>query len=104
VARPRRIPTGFLVRVADGADQHRTATLGSSPLAVNPILVSEPTREGHRPSCRWPRPSLLPAVLLFHRAALAEIGGAWLVCQSAREHRDLVFVGAGILPLTATGS
>jgi small multidrug resistance family-3 protein len=39
------------------------------------------------------------SVLLFALAALAEIGGAWLVWQGVREHRGLPFVGAGILAL-----
>jgi small multidrug resistance family-3 protein len=37
------------------------------------------------------------SILLFALAALAEIGGAWLVWQGVREHRGPVFVGAGIL-------
>jgi small multidrug resistance family-3 protein len=42
-------------------------------------------------------------ILLFAVAALAEIGGAWLVWQGVREHRGLIFVGAGILALGAYG-
>jgi small multidrug resistance family-3 protein len=40
---------------------------------------------------------------LFVAAAVAEIGGAWLVWQGVREHRGLLFVGAGVLALTAYG-
>ena len=40
---------------------------------------------------------------LFVIAALAEIGGAWLVWQGVREHRGLVWVGAGIAALAAYG-
>jgi small multidrug resistance family-3 protein len=36
-------------------------------------------------------------------AALAEIGGAWLVWQGIREHRGLAFVGAGLLALGLYG-
>jgi small multidrug resistance family-3 protein len=43
--------------------------------------------------------TVLRSILLFALAALAEIGGAWLVWQGVREHRGLVFVGAGILAL-----
>jgi small multidrug resistance family-3 protein len=43
------------------------------------------------------------SVVLFVLAALAEIGGAWLVWQGVREHRGLVFVGAGIVALGAYG-
>jgi small multidrug resistance family-3 protein len=47
--------------------------------------------------------TVLRSVLLFALAALAEIGGAWLVWQGVREHRGLVFVGAGILALGLYG-
>jgi small multidrug resistance family-3 protein len=47
--------------------------------------------------------TVLRSVVLFALAALAEIGGAWLVWQGIREHRGLVFVGAGILALGLYG-
>jgi YnfA/UPF0060 family uncharacterized protein len=47
--------------------------------------------------------TVLRSVVLFAQAALAEIGGAWLVWQGVREHRGLVFVGAGILALGRYG-
>ena len=40
---------------------------------------------------------------LFLLAALAEIGGAWLIWQGVREDRGLVFVGAGVAALAAYG-
>ncbi len=40
---------------------------------------------------------------LFVIAALAEIGGAWLVWQGVREHRGLTWVGAGVLALGVYG-
>ena len=40
---------------------------------------------------------------LFVVAALAEIGGAWLVWQGVREHRGLAWVGAGVVALGAYG-
>ena len=46
---------------------------------------------------------VLRSILLFILAALAEIGGAWLVWQGVREHRGLVFVGAGIVALGLYG-
>ena len=46
---------------------------------------------------------VLRSVALFVLAALAEIGGAWLVWQGVREQRGLVFVGAGVLTLGAYG-
>jgi len=47
--------------------------------------------------------TVLRSILLFALAALAEIGGAWLVWQDVREHRGLAFVGAGILALGLYG-
>jgi small multidrug resistance family-3 protein len=43
------------------------------------------------------------SLALFVVAAIAEIGGAWLVWQGVREHRGLVWVGAGIAALAAYG-
>ncbi|WP_433192678.1 YnfA family protein [Nocardia sp. CA-107356] len=43
------------------------------------------------------------SLLLFAFAALAEIGGAWLVWQGWREHRGLVWIAAGVLALGAYG-
>jgi small multidrug resistance family-3 protein len=43
------------------------------------------------------------SVLLFLLAALAEIGGAWLVWQGVREHRGGAWVGAGVLALGLYG-
>jgi small multidrug resistance family-3 protein len=42
-------------------------------------------------------------IVLFVVAALAEIGGAWLVWQGVREHRSIALVGAGIAALGAYG-
>jgi small multidrug resistance family-3 protein len=49
------------------------------------------------------RMSVLRSIGLFLLAAVAEIGGAWLVWQGVREHRGLVFAGAGVLALGAYG-
>ena len=43
------------------------------------------------------------SLVLFVVAALAEIGGAWLVWQGVREHRGWIWVGAGVLALGAYG-
>jgi len=43
------------------------------------------------------------SVALFVLAAIAEIGGAWLVWQGVREHRGLVWVGAGVIALGLYG-
>jgi small multidrug resistance family-3 protein len=47
--------------------------------------------------------TVLRSVLLFALAALAEIGGAWLVWQGVREQRGLAFVGVGLLALGLYG-
>ena len=47
--------------------------------------------------------TVLRSVLLFCLAALAEIGGAWLVWQGVREDRGLLWAGAGVLALGAYG-
>ena len=39
------------------------------------------------------------SLLLFAVAALAEIGGAWLVWQGVREHRGWLWIGAGVVAL-----
>jgi small multidrug resistance family-3 protein len=43
------------------------------------------------------------SLLLFALAALAEIGGAWLIWQGWREHRGLWWIAGGILALGAYG-
>jgi small multidrug resistance family-3 protein len=47
--------------------------------------------------------SVLRSILLFGLAALAEIGGAWMIWQGVREHRGLAWIGAGIAALAAYG-
>lgn len=47
--------------------------------------------------------TVLRSISLFATAALAEIGGAWLIWQGVREHRGLVWMGAGVLALGAYG-
>jgi small multidrug resistance family-3 protein len=47
--------------------------------------------------------TVLRSIILFVVAALAEIGGAWLVWQGFREDRGVAYVGAGVLALGAYG-
>jgi small multidrug resistance family-3 protein len=47
--------------------------------------------------------SVLRSVLLFVLAAVAEIGGAWMVWQGVREHRGTAWIGTGIAALAAYG-
>jgi small multidrug resistance family-3 protein len=43
------------------------------------------------------------SVVLFALAAVAEIGGAWLIWQGIREHRGWLWMGAGVIALGAYG-
>ena len=47
--------------------------------------------------------TVVRSLLLFAVAAVAEIGGAWLVWQGVREHRGWIWVGAGVLAMGAYG-
>jgi small multidrug resistance family-3 protein len=47
--------------------------------------------------------TVVRSLLLFLLAALAEIGGAWLIWQGWREHRGVLWIAAGILALGAYG-
>lgn len=79
------------------------ATLGHIPRAVClprsdrsvPALASTPIRLSAMVIAR--------SVALFVVAAIAEIGGAWLVWQGVREHRGLLWVGAGVIALGLYG-
>ena len=46
---------------------------------------------------------IIRSAVLFVLAALAEIGGAWLVWQGVRENRGWVWIGTGVLALGAYG-
>ncbi|MFI8972933.1 YnfA family protein [Nocardia asteroides] len=47
--------------------------------------------------------TVLRSVLLFALAAVAEIGGAWLIWQGVREHRGMAWIGAGVVALGLYG-
>ena len=47
--------------------------------------------------------NLAKSILLFIVAAFAEIGGAWLIWQGIREHRGLLWIGAGVIALGLYG-
>jgi small multidrug resistance family-3 protein len=47
--------------------------------------------------------SVARSVALFILAAIAEIGGAWLVWQGWREHRGLWWIAGGVIALGAYG-
>jgi small multidrug resistance family-3 protein len=43
------------------------------------------------------------SIALFVLAAVAEIGGAWLIWQGLREHRGAAWIGAGVVALGLYG-
>jgi small multidrug resistance family-3 protein len=47
--------------------------------------------------------TVVRSLLLFVLAAVAEIGGAWLIWQGVREHRGVAWIGAGIISLGLYG-
>jgi small multidrug resistance family-3 protein len=47
--------------------------------------------------------TIIRSLLLFTLAAIAEIGGAWLVWQGWREHRGLLWMVAGVAALGCYG-
>ena len=47
--------------------------------------------------------TVLRSGLLFVLAALAEIGGAWLIWQGYREHRGIWWIAGGVIALGAYG-
>jgi small multidrug resistance family-3 protein len=46
---------------------------------------------------------IVRSLALFVLAAVAEIGGAWLVWQGVREHRGWIWAGAGVIALGLYG-
>ena len=63
-------------------------------------------RHGHHASrggCHDVRVTVARSILLFALAAVAEIGGAWLVWQGVREHRGWAWIGAGVVALGLYG-
>ncbi|NUW46957.1 YnfA family protein [Nonomuraea rhodomycinica] len=47
--------------------------------------------------------TMVRSLVLFALAALAEIGGAWLIWQGVREQRGLAWIGAGVIALGLYG-
>ncbi|MFI9592933.1 YnfA family protein [Nonomuraea sp. NPDC052265] len=47
--------------------------------------------------------TMIRSLLLFALAALAEIGGAWLIWQGVREQRGLLWIGGGVIALGLYG-
>jgi small multidrug resistance family-3 protein len=46
---------------------------------------------------------VLRSITLFAVAAVAEIGGAWLIWQGVREHRGVLWMGLGVVALGLYG-
>ena len=47
--------------------------------------------------------NIIRSLVLFALAALAEIGGTWLIWQGWREHRGVGWIAAGVLALGIYG-
>lgn len=47
--------------------------------------------------------TVVRSIVLFVLAAIAEIGGAWLIWQGWREHRGLLWIAGGVIALGAYG-
>jgi small multidrug resistance family-3 protein len=47
--------------------------------------------------------TVVRSLVLFVLAALAEIGGAWMIWQGVREHRGAWWIGAGLVALGLYG-
>jgi small multidrug resistance family-3 protein len=47
--------------------------------------------------------TIFKSLVLFALAALAEIGGAWLIWQGVREHKGVLWIAAGVMALGAYG-
>jgi len=47
--------------------------------------------------------TVVRSIVLFVVAAIAEIGGAWLIWHGIREYKGLLWIGAGIAALGAYG-
>lgn len=47
--------------------------------------------------------TVVRSLVLFVLAALAEIGGAWMIWQGVREHRGGWWIGAGLVALGLYG-
>lgn len=58
---------------------------------------------GSRGAAIFPGMTIARSLLLFALAAVAEIGGAWLVWQGVREQRGLLWIAAGVIALGAYG-
>lgn len=47
--------------------------------------------------------TVLRSIALFVLAAIAEIGGAWMIWHGVREHKGTWWIGAGVVALGAYG-
>lgn len=87
--------------IADFSGRWRAATLRVEvDMKASPDLR---TRDGNPAQLPCPAMSILRSIVLFALAAVAEIGGAWMVWQGVREHRGIAWIGAGIAALAAYG-
>jgi small multidrug resistance family-3 protein len=79
-----------------GADVGRLAGVRTSGSGTAGSSVAPRRRHDHAMT-------VARSLVLFALAAIAEIGGAWLVWQGVREHRGWAWVGAGVIALGVYG-
>lgn len=72
---------------------HTEEVVGSSP--ASPTIELQPCDTGHMTTVR--------IIVLFALAAVAEIGGAWLIWQAVRNDRGWLFALFGVVALGAYG-
>ena len=77
------------------------ARISPHPAYVDGDTIDTPLRR--RSLALGRMPDTLRSVLLFVVAAVAEIGGAWLVWHVVREHRGVEWMGAGVVALGLYG-
>jgi small multidrug resistance family-3 protein len=71
--------------------------LGDHRSYVKVVAATSTLQSDSRPSSESIlRMDVVRSIALFLVAAVAEIGGAWMVWQGVREHRGLLWIGAGI--------
>ena len=70
-----------------------------------PTAAAEPTRAtlGTRPRLASAAVTVARSIALFVLAAVAEIGGAWLIWQAVKEDRGWLFAVLGVMALGAYG-
>lgn len=93
-------PLYVAIRRRSGSGQAADLACCSRRFGVKVTLI----KSAPPPTCLVGSPAMvLRSILLFVVAAIAEIGGAWLVWRGVREHRGWIWIGAGVIALGLYG-